>query len=138
MVKKAPYIHYLRPPIDAYQTLEFAKFSQISDVGYQYASAKFTELIQSNSNIKEVRRFAAVRRSRILALQVTNPDALILHAKQHRRRRHERAQSMRNSFTDLAAEMTRIPRHARRSSLTDASVFDGDWHDGERAKRNAR
>lgn len=29
MVKKAPYCHYIRPPIDKYQTLDFAKYDEI-------------------------------------------------------------------------------------------------------------
>lgn len=30
LVKKAPYCHYLRPPIDCFQTLEFARFDHIA------------------------------------------------------------------------------------------------------------
>ncbi|KAI6239179.1 PNPLA domain-containing protein [Aphelenchoides fujianensis] len=111
MVKKAPYCHYLRPPIDCFQTLEFNKFDVICAVGYQYASDKFNELVQNNPNIKAV----------------MNPDKLRSLTKQRVRRR-ERAQSMRNSFTDLAAQISRIPRKAR-GSMTDVSVFDEDWHD---------
>jgi lysophospholipid hydrolase len=34
LVKKAPYCHYLRPPIDIFKTLEFEKFELIS-VGFE-------------------------------------------------------------------------------------------------------
>ncbi|KAI6185120.1 PNPLA domain-containing protein [Aphelenchoides fujianensis] len=111
MVKNAPSCHYLRPPIDCFQTLEFNKFDVICAVGYQYASDKFNELVQNNPNIKAV----------------MNPDTLRSLTKQRVRRR-ERAQSMRDSFTDLAAQISRIPRKAR-GSMTDISVFDEDWHD---------
>ncbi|KAI6202346.1 hypothetical protein M3Y96_00938500 [Aphelenchoides besseyi] len=111
MVKKAPYCHYLRPPIDVFQTLDFAKFDTICAVGYDYASEKLTELVQNDSSIKAV----------------MNPDTLRSLTKQHGRRR-QRAQSMRNSFTDLAAQISRIPGKAR-GSMTDVSVFDEDWHD---------
>jgi hypothetical protein len=56
-----------------------------------------------------------------------NPDKLRSITRMHGRRR-ERAQSLRNSFTDLAAQISRIPRKAR-GSLTDISVFDEEWQD---------
>ena len=35
--KTTPGCLYMRPPIDAYGTLEFGKFDEISEVGYNYA-----------------------------------------------------------------------------------------------------
>jgi hypothetical protein len=44
-----------------------------------------------------------------------------------RGRQRVQSLSMRNSFTDLAAQISRIPK---RGSLTDISVFNEDWDDG--------
>lgn len=112
-VKKAPYCHYLRPPIDAVKTLEFERFDAISKLGYEYGFDRIAELVQNNQNIKSV----------------MNPDKLRSLTKVRGRRR-ERAQSARNSFTDLAAQISRVPKKLR-GSLTDVSVFDEDWQDGE-------
>ncbi|XP_056586233.1 patatin-like phospholipase domain-containing protein 7a isoform X2 [Triplophysa dalaica] len=35
-VKNSDYCEYIRPPIDRYRTLEFGKFDEISEVGYQH------------------------------------------------------------------------------------------------------
>ncbi|KAK7206683.1 hypothetical protein BZA70DRAFT_236260 [Myxozyma melibiosi] len=37
---------YMRPPIEKYGTLEFGKFTEISDVGYEYAKEFFAKLKQ--------------------------------------------------------------------------------------------
>jgi len=111
LVKKAPYCHYLRPPIDSFQTLEFAKFDLISKLGYDYGFETISELVQHNANVKSV----------------MNPDTL--RSITRRRGRHrERAHSMRNSFTDLAAQISRIPNKLK-GSMTDISVFDENWDD---------
>lgn len=56
-----------------------------------------------------------------------NPDTLrSLTSRKTRGRHRERAQSMRNSFTDLAAQISRIPSK-KRGSLTDISVFDENF-----------
>ncbi|KAI1729156.1 patatin-like phospholipase domain-containing protein [Ditylenchus destructor] len=120
LVKKAPYCHYLRPPIDEFQTLDFVKFDTICDRGYQYGTERLSELIKSNANIKSV----------------MNPEKLHLLAKSHLR--HEsglRKPSMRNSFTDLAAQISRIPprkHHGSLKSLADISIYgDSDWDEEE-------
>uniref|UniRef100_A0A8C0YBF0 Patatin like phospholipase domain containing 7 n=1 Tax=Cyprinus carpio carpio TaxID=630221 RepID=A0A8C0YBF0_CYPCA len=40
-VKNSEYCEYLRPPIDRYRTLEFGKFDEISEVGYQHGKTVF-------------------------------------------------------------------------------------------------
>uniref|UniRef100_A0A672QX02 Patatin-like phospholipase domain-containing protein 7 n=1 Tax=Sinocyclocheilus grahami TaxID=75366 RepID=A0A672QX02_SINGR len=40
-VKNSDYCEYLRPPIDRYRTLEFGKFDEISEVGYQHGKTVF-------------------------------------------------------------------------------------------------
>ncbi|CAD5222713.1 unnamed protein product [Bursaphelenchus xylophilus] len=112
-VKKAPYCHYLRPAIDAYKTLEFNRFDEILQAGFEYAEQAIGELVQNNENVKSV----------------MNPDAL--KSLTRRTRRKERAHSMRNSFTDLAAQISKIPGRKHGGSLTDVSVFDEDWMDDD-------
>uniref|UniRef100_A0A8C5R3Y2 lysophospholipase n=1 Tax=Leptobrachium leishanense TaxID=445787 RepID=A0A8C5R3Y2_9ANUR len=41
MVKNNEYCEYLRPPIDRYGTLEFGKFDEICDVGFQHGKTVF-------------------------------------------------------------------------------------------------
>uniref|UniRef100_A0A8C1HL32 lysophospholipase n=1 Tax=Cyprinus carpio carpio TaxID=630221 RepID=A0A8C1HL32_CYPCA len=40
-VKNSDYCEYIRPPIDRYRTLEFGKFDEINEVGYQYGKTVF-------------------------------------------------------------------------------------------------
>lgn len=42
VVKSSSYCEYLRPPIDCFKTMDFGKFDQIYDVGYQYGSTVFS------------------------------------------------------------------------------------------------
>ncbi|EDL21914.1 patatin-like phospholipase domain containing 6, isoform CRA_b [Mus musculus] len=41
VVKSSSYCEYLRPSIDCFKTMDFGKFDQIYDVGYQYGKAVF-------------------------------------------------------------------------------------------------
>ncbi|XP_058380613.1 patatin-like phospholipase domain-containing protein 7 isoform X3 [Diceros bicornis minor] len=41
MVKSSDYCEYLRPPIDSYRTLDFGKFNEICEVGYQHGRTVF-------------------------------------------------------------------------------------------------
>ncbi|XP_077005003.1 patatin-like phospholipase domain-containing protein 7 isoform X5 [Tamandua tetradactyla] len=41
MVKNSEYCEYLRPPIDSYGTLDFGKFNEICEVGYQHGRTMF-------------------------------------------------------------------------------------------------
>ncbi|KFU87141.1 Patatin-like phospholipase domain-containing protein 7, partial [Chaetura pelagica] len=41
MVKSSDYCEYIRPPIDRYRTLDFGKFDEICEVGYQHGKTVF-------------------------------------------------------------------------------------------------
>lgn len=41
LVKNSDYCEYIRPPIDRYRTLEFGKFDEIAEVGYQHGKTVF-------------------------------------------------------------------------------------------------
>lgn len=49
IAKKTPDVYYLRPPIDNYATLDFAKFDEIYKVGFEYADQLFTQWIEEKS-----------------------------------------------------------------------------------------
>uniref|UniRef100_A0A915CQI2 Uncharacterized protein n=1 Tax=Ditylenchus dipsaci TaxID=166011 RepID=A0A915CQI2_9BILA len=120
LVKKAPYCHYLRPSIEQFQTLDFAKFDAICKLGYDYGTVRLSELVKSNENIKSV----------------MNPDKLKFFSKASvRHTKHEvNRSSLHNSFTDLAAQISRIPprHHGSLKSLADSSAFgDADWDEEE-------
>lgn len=42
-IKSSEFCDYLRPPISKYQSLQFAKFDEISEVGYRFARALFAD-----------------------------------------------------------------------------------------------
>ncbi|XP_010607077.1 patatin-like phospholipase domain-containing protein 7 [Fukomys damarensis] len=47
MVKNSDYCEYLRPPIDNYRTLDFSKFDEICEVGYQHGRTVFDIWVRS-------------------------------------------------------------------------------------------
>ncbi|KAI9683880.1 MAG: phosphatidylcholine and lysophosphatidylcholine phospholipase [Trizodia sp. TS-e1964] len=71
--KNTPGCLYMRPPIDAYATLDFAKFDEIYNVGYQYGQeylAKMREkgvlpVMEETEEKKNLRRTMAPRRASI-------------------------------------------------------------------------
>nr|XP_061803823.1 patatin-like phospholipase domain-containing protein 7 [Nerophis lumbriciformis] len=48
LVKGSDYCEYIRPPIDRYGTLEFGKFDEIAEVGYQHGKTLFDVWQRSN------------------------------------------------------------------------------------------
>ncbi|XP_056135443.1 patatin-like phospholipase domain-containing protein 6 isoform X4 [Lampris incognitus] len=42
VVKKSAYCEYIRPPIDRFKTMDFGKFDEIYEVGYQHGKLVFT------------------------------------------------------------------------------------------------
>uniref|UniRef100_A0AAR2LY98 lysophospholipase n=1 Tax=Pygocentrus nattereri TaxID=42514 RepID=A0AAR2LY98_PYGNA len=46
-VKNSDYCEYIRPPINRYRTLEFGKFDEIAEVGYQHGKTVFDVWIRS-------------------------------------------------------------------------------------------
>ncbi|XP_007945269.1 patatin-like phospholipase domain-containing protein 7 [Orycteropus afer afer] len=47
MVRNSDYCEYLRPPIDSYGTLDFGKFDEICEVGYQHGRTVFDIWVRS-------------------------------------------------------------------------------------------
>ncbi|RKF76210.1 Lysophospholipase nte1 [Golovinomyces cichoracearum] len=71
--KNMPGCHYMRPPIDAYGTLDFGKFDEIYQLGYEYGKkylAKMKEegvfpIVEETEEKKALRRTMAPRRASI-------------------------------------------------------------------------
>uniref|UniRef100_F1KRB4 NTE family protein n=2 Tax=Ascaris TaxID=6251 RepID=F1KRB4_ASCSU len=113
-VKKAPYCHYLRPPITQYETLDFAKFDEIYEVGYKYGSEKFDELVKKSDLLKniigpEVLRSLKLQQSRRELSKLANYD-----------------RSLASSFTNLAAQVSKIPKVASKDSSNSGNSSDDE------------
>jgi len=148
-VKKSNYCHYLRPPwlgthcavpycsslkqleitLERYKTLDFHKFTEISSLGYEYGMDKISELVKTNNNIKSVMNPDKLRSESTVTWAIINHHHgnLVLTRMSTLR---EQSPTMRNSFTDLVAQLSRIPQK-RSGSLTDLSNMDSDWEFGE-------
>jgi|TARA_R110002003_G_scaffold39_7_gene2447 lysophospholipid hydrolase len=71
--KNTPGCRYMRPPIDAYGTLDFAKFEEIYEVGYKYGKEYLAQLreqgvlpvTEETEKEKNLRRTMAPRRASI-------------------------------------------------------------------------
>jgi lysophospholipid hydrolase len=71
--KRIPGCRYLRPPIDSYGTLDFGKFDEIYQVGYQYGKKFLADLrdegvlpgVEETEEKRNLRRTAAPRRASI-------------------------------------------------------------------------
>ncbi|VDM42044.1 unnamed protein product [Toxocara canis] len=118
-VKKAPYCHYLRPPIAEYKTLEFAKFDEIYDVGYKYGAEKFSELVKKSDLLKSI----------------VGPEVLrSLKLQQGRRELSKLAsydRSLASSFTNLAAQVSKIPKVPSKESSNSGNSSDDENGIGE-------
>uniref|UniRef100_A0A8C8SWH2 Patatin like phospholipase domain containing 7 n=1 Tax=Pelusios castaneus TaxID=367368 RepID=A0A8C8SWH2_9SAUR len=86
MVKNSDYCEYIRPPIDRYGTLEFGKFDEICEVGYQHGKTVFNVWGRSGVLDKMLKDRQEIRKSQTSGI-VTCPTT---------------------SFTDLAEIVSRI------------------------------
>ncbi|VCX40510.1 unnamed protein product [Gulo gulo] len=106
MVKNSEYCEYLRPPIDSYGTLDFGKFDEICEVGYQHGRTVFD--IWGRSGVLE--KMLQDRRgpSKMKACDVlTCPNA---------------------SFTDLAEIVSRI-EPAKAATVDDESDYQTEYEE---------
>uniref|UniRef100_A0A663NAX8 lysophospholipase n=1 Tax=Athene cunicularia TaxID=194338 RepID=A0A663NAX8_ATHCN len=87
MVKNSDYCEYIRPPIDRYGTLDFGKFDEICEVGYQHGKTVFNVWCRSGVLDKMLRDRQETCKSKTDVSNVTCPTT---------------------SFTDLAEIVSRI------------------------------
>uniref|UniRef100_A0A3B3QV23 Patatin like phospholipase domain containing 7 n=1 Tax=Paramormyrops kingsleyae TaxID=1676925 RepID=A0A3B3QV23_9TELE len=92
-MKSSEYCEYIRPPIDRYGTLEFGKFDEIAEVGYQHGKTVFD----------------VWRRSGVVDSMLKDR-----HQEYHRTKSNHVLTCPNASFTDLAEIVSRIEpvRHA--------------------------
>ncbi|KAL2099830.1 hypothetical protein ACEWY4_004224 [Coilia grayii] len=86
-VKNSDYCEYIRPPIDRYRTLEFGKFDEIAEVGYQHGKTVFDVWCRSGVVEKMMRDWHQEEFHNTQTNVLTCPNA---------------------SFTDLAEIVSRI------------------------------
>lgn len=105
MVKDSEYCEYLRPPIDRYGTLDFGKFDEIADVGYQHGKTVFD--VWCRSGVRETmlkdQHQEEFHKSR--STNVTCPNA---------------------SFTDLAEIVSRI-EPVKQAVVDEESEYQTDY-----------
>uniref|UniRef100_A0A672N970 lysophospholipase n=1 Tax=Sinocyclocheilus grahami TaxID=75366 RepID=A0A672N970_SINGR len=105
MVKDSDYCEYLRPPIDRYGTLDFGKFDEIADVGYQHGKTVFD--VWCRSGVRETmlkdQHQEEFHKSR--STNVTRPNA---------------------SFTDLAEIVSRI-EPVKQAVVDEESEYQTDY-----------
>lgn len=71
--KKTPGCIYMRPPIDGFGTLDFAKFAEIHRIGYEFGKSHLAQLrdkgilpvVEETEEKKKLRRTMAPRRASI-------------------------------------------------------------------------
>uniref|UniRef100_A0A669Q7H0 lysophospholipase n=1 Tax=Phasianus colchicus TaxID=9054 RepID=A0A669Q7H0_PHACC len=100
MVKSSDYCEYIRPPIDRYGTLDFGKFDEICEVGYQHGKTVFGVWSRSDVLDKMLRDRQETYKTKT-SDNVTYPST---------------------SFTDLAEIVSRI-------EPVKAAVADGESRD---------
>ncbi|XP_067295136.1 patatin-like phospholipase domain-containing protein 7 [Pseudorasbora parva] len=105
LVKDSDYCEYIRPPIDRYGTLDFGKFDEIADVGFQHGKTVFD--VWCRSGVRETmlrdqhqEEFHKSRRT-----NVTCPNA---------------------SFTDLAEIVSRI-EPVKQAVVDEESEYQTDY-----------
>lgn len=106
VVRNSDYCEYLRPPIDSYGTLDFGKFAEICEVGYQHGRTVFD--IWCRSGVLDKMLQDRQGTSKMKACDVlTCPNA---------------------SFTDLAEIVSRI-EPAKVAVVDDESDYLTDWEE---------
>uniref|UniRef100_A0A4W6FNY8 lysophospholipase n=1 Tax=Lates calcarifer TaxID=8187 RepID=A0A4W6FNY8_LATCA len=109
LVKDSEYCEYIRPPIDRYSTLEFGKFDEIAEVGYQHGKTLFdvwqrSRVVDSMLKDRHQEEFHKTKTGHV----VTCPNA---------------------SFTDLAEIVSRI--EPVKNALIDEEMSDQTDYDEE-------
>lgn len=105
LVKDSDYCEYLRPPIDRYGTLDFGKFDEIADVGFQHGKTVFD--VWCRSGVRET----------IMKDQ---------HQEEFHKSRSTNATCPNASFTDLAEIVSRI-EPVKQAVVDEESEYQTDY-----------
>ncbi|XP_036040094.1 patatin-like phospholipase domain-containing protein 7 [Onychomys torridus] len=106
MVKSSDYCEYLRPPIDSYRTLDFGKFDEICEVGYQHGRTVFDIWVRSGVLEKMLQDQQGTSKRKDCGV-LTCPSA---------------------SFTDLAEIVSRI-EPAKVAAVDDESDYQTEYEE---------
>ncbi|XP_028628611.1 patatin-like phospholipase domain-containing protein 7 isoform X2 [Grammomys surdaster] len=106
MVKSSDYCEYLRPPIDSYRTLDFGKFDEICEVGYQHGRTVFDIWVRSGVLEKMLQDQQGTRKRKDCGV-FTCPNS---------------------SFTDLAEIVSRI-EPAKVAAVDDESDYQTEYEE---------
>ncbi|XP_047380278.1 patatin-like phospholipase domain-containing protein 7 isoform X1 [Sciurus carolinensis] len=106
MVKSSDYCECLRPPIDSYRTLDFGKFDEICEVGYQHGRTVFDIWRRSGVLEKMLQDRQGTHKRKACAI-LTCPNA---------------------SFTDLAEIVSRI-EPAKVATVDDESDYQTEYEE---------
>ncbi|XP_041530348.1 patatin-like phospholipase domain-containing protein 7 isoform X1 [Microtus oregoni] len=106
MVKNSDYCEYLRPPIDNYRTLDFGKFDEICEVGYQHGRTVFDIWVRSGVLEKMLQDHQGTSKRKDCGV-LTCPSA---------------------SFTDLAEIVSRI-EPAKVTAVDDESDYQTEFEE---------
>nr|XP_020020835.1 patatin-like phospholipase domain-containing protein 7 isoform X2 [Castor canadensis] len=106
MVKSSGYCEYLRPPIDSYRTLDFSRFDEICEVGYQHGRTVFDIWGQSGVLEKMLQDQQGTSKRKACAV-LTYPNT---------------------SFTDLAEIVSRI-EPAKAAAVDDESDYQTEYEE---------
>ncbi|KAL4003667.1 Cyclic nucleotide-binding domain family protein [Acanthocheilonema viteae] len=117
LVKNAGYCQYIRPPIEEFKTLDFYKYDEIRDLGYKHGVKEFAELVKTNEDLKSVID-AEKLRSLKRRYWGREPSKLVAY---------DRGRA--SSFTNLAAQVSRVPKVREKSSLNDDEIEEDGLSD---------
>ncbi|XP_035292255.1 patatin-like phospholipase domain-containing protein 7 isoform X1 [Anguilla anguilla] len=106
-VRSSEYCEYIRPPIDRFGTLDFGKFDEIAEVGYQHGKTLFD--VWSRSGV--VGKMLKDRRQEEFHNTKSNNVAMCPNA----------------SFTDLAEIVSRIEPAEQAAHVTEESDYQTDY-----------
>ncbi|VIO92270.1 Hypothetical UPF0028 protein ZK370.4 in chromosome III, putative [Brugia malayi] len=116
-VKNAGYCQYVRPPIEEFKTLDFYRYDEIRDLGYKHGVKQFGELVKTNEDLKNVID-AEKLRSLKRRYWRREPSKLAMY---------DRGRA--SSFTNLAAQVSRVPKVREKNSLNDDEVAEDELSD---------
>ncbi|VDN04401.1 unnamed protein product [Thelazia callipaeda] len=130
IVKNAGYCQYVRPPVEEFKTLDFHKYDEIRNLGYKHGVKEFSELVKTNEDLKSVID-AEKLRSLKRRYWHREPSKLLTYD-------HGRA----SSFTNLAAQVSRVPKVREKNSMNGEVVEDETsdawWIDDEEEDEEGR
>ncbi|VDO53126.1 unnamed protein product [Onchocerca flexuosa] len=112
LVKNAGYCQYIQPPIKDFKTLDFYKYDEIDNIGYKHGMKEFGELVTTNEDLKNVIDTEKLRSLKRRYWR-REPSKLVMYDR-----------NRASSFTNLAAQVSRVPKVFEKNLNDDEIVED--------------